>query len=106
MPASDANDQKYITFKRETFLEVCDKLRRGERFPQGFVEAWALDDAVVIRRQDLFAPAALDIYARTISLVAMREQDKDVKEELQAIADYFFRQATIAQDESYKLPTL
>lgn len=62
-------------------------------------------DAVVIRRQDHFAPAALHGYAFSI-MVALSVMDKatPVREKLQAVADYFHEQAVLAEAEAHKVP--
>lgn len=95
-------DEKYITFNRQEFMETVGDLEGlGTRYA-----GLALKDAVVIRRQDLFASPCLDVYARTIAIVASREDDRKVKGELLAIADYFQRQAELAAEEGFKLPDL
>jgi hypothetical protein len=92
-------DDKYATFKLADQIQVTD----------GYITFKVMDalkDAVVIRRQDLFASPCLDVYARTIAIVAARESDKEVKAELLGIADYFQRQAELAAEEGWKLPDL
>ena len=91
-------DAKYIVFKREDFEKYVYE-------GVGYAD-WELKDAVVIRRQDLFASPCLDVYARTIAIVAQREADPQVKAELLSIADYFQRQAELAAEEGHKLPDL
>jgi len=93
----DSDDDKYITFKRSEFSEW---LATGV----GIVESPELRDAVVIRRQDLFASPCLATYANMIALVARHLPDKDQSDDLLAIADYFERQAILAADEGHKLP--
>ena len=98
------SDEKYVTFKREdiyTFLRTVPAHQQmifdglGER---------ELPDAVVIRRQDLFAAPALDTYASMIAMVAGNISDPDQSKELLAIADYFADQARLAHEEGKKLP--
>lgn len=106
-------DDKYIVFKREVFEEMLKHfpahIHEGE-FPP-------VDDAVVIRRQDLFAPPALDAYANAIDVAIsltpyaeMENLDVDVPEafrrvlRLREVADYFHRQAVLAWDAERKLP--
>lgn len=106
-------DDKFIVFNREEFNkwlyseEAKDALKI---FPT------SLDDAVVIRRQDVFAAPALDAYAN--SIVAAIEALKVVKdrsgkmplsvymtvERLQEIADYFHAQANLSWQVERKLP--
>lgn len=84
-------DDKYVVFKREDWL-------RNE-FPQ------PLEDAVVIRRQDKFAPPALDCYANAITMVVEAGNlHWGARQRLQQIADYFHDQAAKAWTESRKLP--
>ena len=72
-----------------------------------------VDDAVVIRRQDVFAPPALDAYANAIqtTLEALRAGDvagevtvPAICARLQGIADYFSDQAAKSWTEQRKLP--
>lgn len=74
-----------------------------------------IEDAVVIRRQDMFAPPALDSYSNSIqaAIEAVRAAngDQDITEEaasnikrLRDIADYFHDQASISWDTHRKLP--
>jgi hypothetical protein len=77
-------DQKYIVYKVT-----------GEPVP----------DAVVIRRQDVFAPPALDAYANAITVViesgCLAIEDR---RRLQGVADYFHDQAAKSWSEQRKLP--
>jgi hypothetical protein len=101
---SEPTDEKYITFKRQDFLEWL-----GEISPDGYlddVNALSLPDAVVIRRQDSFASPCLLTYASMISMVGQHHPEPPVKAELLAIADYFQRQGELAGDEARGLPTL
>lgn len=103
-------DDKYITFRREPFLEMIghwttqDMSRRQVPSVLAEIEMQAINDAVVIRRQDLFASPCLATYASMISLVASNISDKAQAKELQRIADYFEDQANLAAAEGYKLP--
>ena len=93
---SDSNE-KYATFKRDDLIAVTD----------GYVTFKTdaeLPDAVVIRRQDLFASPCLATYANMIALVAKNHPDIKVSQDLLAIADYFEDQARLAAEEGYKLP--
>lgn len=67
----------------------------------------AIEDAVVIRRQDVFAGPALHAYGHSIALVAKLLQANGNGHEavpLQRIADYFHEQALLADAEGYKVP--
>lgn len=118
-------NEKYITFKREDFYQMMGQLALPPHAaPDGslvgtdwdsapiaqkieaLAEEVSLDDAVVIRRQDLFASPCLATYASMIAMVAKSHGDAEVGKELQTIADYFEDQAQHAAAEGYKLPTL
>jgi len=99
----DANDEKYVVFKREVLTEEL-RHRYGPEHLQKILDM-ALADAVVIRRQDLFASPALAAYAGCIGIVMAREQDPDIKGQLAKVADYFQRQSELAGEEGWKLPS-
>jgi hypothetical protein len=93
-------EEKYITFKREEFegwLNHLSMLLDEAR-------ELSLKDAVVIRRQDLFASPCLATYSSMISMVANNISNPTQAKELMAIADYFEDQARLAAAEGYKLP--
>jgi hypothetical protein len=98
-------EPKYLVFKTEEYDAMMEK----DLDPRHL----ALDDAVVIRRQDVFAPPALDCYANaiTVTIEGMKITDKgatsenyDVRQRLQNIADYFHDQAAKSWTEQRKLP--
>ena len=93
----DNVNEKYFVAKREDSLLVTEGYVT-------FMETAELPDAVVIRRQDLFASPCLATYASMISLVAKNTSDPDTAKELLAIADYFEDQAQLAAAEGFKLP--
>ena len=94
---------KYVVFKVDDFERIA--LDKGTAARNEFMRS-ALHDAVVIRRQDMFAPPALHSYANSIAIVArlMIYNDPAKSKELQSIADYFHEQATLAEAESHKIP--
>lgn len=98
-----AHNDKYVVFKREDFERLMDEDR-----PHMYAAALEVEDAVVIRRQDLFAGPALHSYAHSIALAARIVQtgnaSRDEEKRLQQIADYFHEQALLADAEGYKLP--
>lgn len=121
--ATDSSDDKYITFRRSEFYEMMGELALPPwKDPKGSMmgtdwdcariaevikqrtDGIELVDAVVIRRQDLFASPCLVTYASMISLVASNISDKAQAKGLQRIADYFEDQANLAAAEGYKLP--
>lgn len=67
-----------------------------------------VEDAVVIRRQDMFAPPALDCYANAIQtcveVLCNGTKPSGTAERLQRIADYFHDQAAKSWAEQRKLP--
>jgi hypothetical protein len=92
------DDDKYVTFKRSDLILVTDgyvTFKTGDELP----------DAVVIRRQDLIACPALNAYASLIAVAAAVMPDNKQKYELLDIADYFHRQAELAGEEGYRLPS-
>lgn len=99
---TDSNDEKYITFNRAAFFAMLHDVGATRMFKRS--EMLALDDAVVIRRQDLFASPCLSTYASMIALVASNINDDERAKDLLGIADYFHRQAELAAAEGYKFP--
>jgi aspartyl-tRNA synthetase len=99
-------DDKYITFNRQDFLEWIATLPAYQEKIFTDVNALALPDAVVIRRQDKFASPCLLTYAVMISMVGKDHPDPRVRADLLDIADYFQRQGELAGDEGWKLPDL
>ena len=107
------DDNKFIVFNRDEFTKA---LYSEEMKLALNVMPLSLDDAVVIRRRDVFAPPALDAYANNI--VSTIEALKTIKDRvgklplsititidrLQEIADYFHAQANLAWQENRKLP--
>ena len=99
-------DEKYITFNRQDFLEFVGMLPSHQEMIYDAVEHLALHDAVVIRRQDKFASPALATYAACIAMVASEHPDPKVRAELLSVSDYFEQQAQLAAEEGFKLPDL
>lgn len=119
------DDQKYIVFKRDAFYQLMGELALppylhheeasaqwdcaplAQRIKER-AEQECLPDAVVIRRQDAFAPPALDAYANAIQCVIEVLQQDGIPTHhdsaLRAIADYFHEQACKAWDTQRKLP--
>lgn len=103
------NDNKYVVFKREDFDRIASD--KGTATRNELLRV-ALDDAVVIRKKDVFAPPALDMYANSI-LVALSmigtvesgDTPTELTNQLRAIADYFHAQATDSWNQVRSLPT-
>ena len=100
-------DDKYVVFKRNEFWMTLGRLLsdaslQGEQFEmaRATVEMVPLADAVVIRRQDLFAGPALAAYAACIAMVAKNTDNK----RLMDVADYFHEQSIAADAEGWKFP--
>lgn len=89
-------DEKYIVFKRVDNTGGIN------------IYGEPLEDAVVIRKQDVFAPPALDAYANSIMVVIealkVTGSEPGLVPRLQKIADYFRAQAEDAYDMQRKLP--
>ena len=133
-PTATVDEAKYIVFKRNEFFELMGKLalppytgqtssgrveRAGAHWDcapicediQKAVDAVELNDAVVIRRRDVFAAPALEAYANAIQCViealycTAMAGNVDGLEELRNIADYFHTQAEKSYNEANrKLP--
>lgn len=94
---------KYIVFNRERFESLLNNTANSH-LENSFYEH-AIPDAIVIRRQDKFASPCLLTYAAMITMVGDNHPDKQVREELRIIADYFHVQGMQAGEEGWKLPT-
>ena len=95
------SDSKYVTFNRDELMEQMSGLPVIPLFAR--IE---IQDAVVIRRQDKFASAALAGYANSLAIVISLTEDPKLKSELLDVADYFQRQSELAADEGFKTPTV
>lgn len=94
------SDEKYVVFKKEEFDKFLASMHeRGA----GHLPV-AIEDAVVIRRQDVFAPAALEMYASSIAIVASLMEEGEDRDDLIKIADYFYDQSQAAWDADRKVP--
>lgn len=107
----DDSDAKYITFKREDFMQLVglwsSQHMLGTTNVPGLlddVDQIEVTDAVVIRRQDYFAAPALAGYADALAIVIKLTDDSKQRNELLRVADYFQRQAELAAEEGWKTP--
>lgn len=103
------SDDKYITFKRDEFDEWVANLMNDVEIlmPNVVVLPEELQDAVVIRTQDLFAGPALHAYASSIAVAmqVLREVSHEERAlQLSEIADYLFQRAEEADAQVGKLP--
>lgn len=113
-------DEKYFVIKRTELMRLQRNVDEGRAGTAKdilrAININQIDDAVVIRKQDVFAPPALDAYANAIQCVietlkevgtqlSLVEPDLTLKAKtLQGIADYFRVQAEDAYDRKRKLP--
>lgn len=114
-------DDKYVVFKKSDFETLLKRLASIGSIIEDELTSFPdiqLDDAVVIRRRDIFAPPALDAYSFAIltSLEGLKEitlgipYSPDVEKinkravKLQEISDYFHEQAKAAWLTHRKLP--
>ena len=108
------DNHKYVVMKRynwDLFLAGLEHLGVSEsQLPR------LIDDAVIIRRQDVFAPPALAAYANAIqtalaihvdsgSYVPGVDEEPESVKHLKEIADYFHEQSELAYaDSARKIP--
>lgn len=98
-----ADGDKYITFKRDEFFQLLGELGAEVDISSSFTEL-EVKDAVVIRRQDVFAPIPLESYANSVRLAISLAEKGPVSDRLQGMADYFYEQATLSWTMNRKLP--
>jgi hypothetical protein len=106
------HDDKYVVFKRDEFEQWLGTVASPTHptDPDEYeraASALVVDDAVVIRRQDIFAAPMLECYAASISVAAdviQQRGDEVGTKGLRKIADYFQRQADEARDTTSKVP--
>lgn len=92
-------DDKYVVFKREDI--------KGAGAHDYYNPKDALDDAVVIRKKDAHAPAALFAYASAAALAGKLLRDlgqRDLAKTQQDIADYFIDQSDDCVNYDSRLP--
>lgn len=103
---STVDPKKYITFKRDEFQAHVHTvwLSMPERTPLKWPDE--IEDAVVIRTQDVFAGPAFHTYAASIGLVArmLAFTHPEKAQQQQDIADYFHARAEEADEGLRKLP--
>jgi hypothetical protein len=113
-------DQKYVVFKKEDLINFVSEILDEEDQSKTFelllraVDAWKLEDAVVIRQQDEFAPPALDGYANSITAATrvirnaqgngMPVDMWSMVRQLEGIADYFHQAAVESWNTQRKIP--
>lgn len=105
-------NDKYVVFKREDWQAIKASLDRsvgGGPYEQGQIAP--LDDAVVIRRQDIFAGPGLFAYANAIqtAIDLLKTEQNDAtwfhpsdERRLEELRDFFWEQAMMASHEEVK----
>lgn len=93
-------DEKYVVFKRGEFDEWFDTIveTRSDSSPA------EVPDAVVLRQQDVFCPAALDTYATSIMVAVSLATPGDTTRSLQKLADFFHSKAEESWHMNRKIP--
>lgn len=107
-------DEKYLVIKRshldKVLVEVANRGQLNSMIGGILNEILSgeLEDAVVIRRQDVFSAPALDAYAGAILAAVDVIQAADVYHpsvtRLLQIGDYFHEQAKLAWETNRKIP--
>jgi hypothetical protein len=98
---------KYVVFKTEdwnTIFNCLEEVFELKKESGVLIRGKILDDAVVIRRQDIFAPPALDAYSNSILVSLAMMGPGETKERLKDIASYFHEQAVLSWDTDRKVP--
>jgi len=95
----DADPHKYITFRRDELFDLLAQFGM-----KGDLTAMEIDDAVVIRRQDIFAAPALFAYAHSIAIAAKVAENTMLHDQLIRVSDYLHQQAELAGEEGHKFP--
>lgn len=104
------NDEKYIVFKLSDWADGVERLGELAQYIEGIPP---VEDAVVIRKQDMFAGPGLHAYAMTIQtaiettrLVTNGMTAELICADLEKIRDYFTQQALEAEAcTTKKMPT-
>ena len=92
------HEEKYVVFKSEDFDDWCRGVADSD------LDDLIIEDAVVIRLQDMFAAPALYSYANTIRTVTelleksspLVPSSAAILDRLHGIADYFIGRALVA----------
>lgn len=97
--------RKYAIFPAEEFDRWTAWLNQKEGGDVRYQPPPEIDDGIVIRRQDMFAPPALDAYANGITIaVEVLKGTGTYPRSLMDTADFFHEQAVLAWDADRKLP--
>lgn len=102
-------DEKYVVFKLEDYEAATGRNQSGDDLSDE-LGAKQLDDFVVIRLQDTFAPSALYNYAANVQTVMeIHYEQGDVMAlgtvlRMEKIRDFLFEKAQQSQSMQRKLP--
>lgn len=102
---------KYVVFKRDDMIGMLNEAQAPVEVT-GTLLAMRLEDAVVIRKKDIFAASALYSYATAVhSAIELLEVmqagvvvDESVLEHLAELADYFAGEADHARQLNGRIP--
>ena len=104
-------DEKYLVLKRDELPIVLEHMAHGftKDHAAGVLEQHRVDDAVVVRRQDLIAAPVLGCYANILAAMVKTlgkddNPNRAMMKSLTNAGDYFDRQAEAAAEEGWKLP--
>lgn len=97
-------DEKYLVFKREEYEAWAKKEGLETTFAYPLPEP--LDDAVVLRHQDLLCAPMLGLYRDMLTMILKIDEMGDAfsPENLQKVADWMDENAAEAADTGWKLP--
>lgn len=103
--------EKYVVFKVEQWARIRKEiiaLMPAKVAHDIVLYPPLIEDAIVIRRQDVFSPPAFDAYANAIATAIEVAVSIGVPKErlngLQDTADFFHEQASLAWDTDRKIP--
>ena len=100
-------DGKYVVFKIKDLEDLQTHFRQNRNFGPHLAAIMEkqLDDATVIRGQDLLAAPLLDSYVGMLAIIIKGGNlPPDQQANLLQVSDYFHQRAEEARDLGYKLP--
>lgn len=106
------NNDKYVVFRKSEFDRMMQALHlEAPASVVNHIRGQALDDAIVIRKKDTFAPTALYAYATgVLSAIEIMENthsvipDPGTLDHLRDLADFFASQADDARQLHGRIP--
>lgn len=105
-------DEKYVVFKRQDWLDFCEGMGEDGVHCGGSAGIYITDladrplnDATVIRGQDLLAQPLLSVYVDMLAVILKTGGLSDAERvNLQRTSDYFHDRAAEAHELGWKLP--